>query len=100
MRPLYYDRMGQPIDRETFARSFESHADKVVKQDTIGEFFVSTVWLGIDHGPDEQGRPVIFETMVFPDERHVERYATEEDARAGHLRAVEMAKTGKFEVTP
>lgn len=93
--------MGQPIDWEhpTAKDMPPMWREAVVQQDTIGEFFVSTVWLGIDHGPDEQGRPVIFETMVFPDERHVERYATEEDARAGHLRAVEMAKTGNFEVS-
>lgn len=97
MNGLYCDRNGQPLTRDDFGRLFEDGKSRVVQQDTIGEFFVSTVWLGIEHGDDEQGRPLIFETMVFPDERFVDRYATESEALAGHLRAIEMAKKGVFE---
>jgi hypothetical protein len=48
---------------------------------------VSTVWLGIDHA--REGRPLIFETMVFPDEDNyseldVARYSTRAEALAGH----------------
>jgi hypothetical protein len=50
--------------------------------------WVSTVFLGIDHGFGE-GPPLIFETMVFASERHLDerdcqRYSTESEAVTGH----------------
>jgi hypothetical protein len=67
--------------------------------------FVSTVWLGIDHRffPDRPGAPIIFETMIFGIESledYRERYASEEDALAGHQRAVTLAKTALDMETP
>lgn len=52
---------------------------------------VSTVFIGIDHNFSGVGPPHLFETMVFQkgvafDE--IERYATREDALAGHERFV------------
>jgi hypothetical protein len=53
--------------------------------DRVGEATVSTVWLGLDHRLGE-GPPLIFETMVFggPGDDEMERYSTEDQARAGH----------------
>lgn len=55
---------------------------------------VSTVCLGSDHGQDEDGRPLLFETMVW-DTNDVEhaciRYATWAEAEIGHRAAVEEA---------
>lgn len=53
--------------------------------------WISTVWLGLDHG--QWGRPLYFETMVFPKqgdftELECERYSTEEEALAGHAAVV------------
>lgn len=62
------------------------------------KYFVSTVWLGMDHNWSGEGKPIIFETMVFAyDEdgevnfsgEYQERYATEKEALAGHAKAVE-----------
>ncbi|MDQ2750234.1 MAG: hypothetical protein M3Y44_12030 [Actinomycetota bacterium] len=53
-------------------------------QEQIGPYFVSTVWLGIDHKWSHLGPPIIFETMVFPECEVSRRYATEAQARAGH----------------
>jgi hypothetical protein len=57
---------------------------------------VSTVFLGMEHGWDEQQRPLIFETMVFKGEpgydEYCERYATYDEALAGHMRVVEDVK--------
>jgi hypothetical protein len=71
---------------------------KIVQQDTLPNGkFVSTVFLGFDHswdvGPHE---PVLFETMVFPDnesksDEYMERYTSYEDAIAGHKKALETA---------
>jgi len=53
---------------------------------------VSTVFLGINHGWD--GRVALYETMVFRSVHGEEcwRYATHEEAEAGHKAAVEMVK--------
>jgi hypothetical protein len=75
------------------------HSDPVYKrvaENYVGPLWVSTVWLGLDHGWGD-GPPVIFETMVFKtegadninwDEDICERYSTEEEALAGHERIV------------
>lgn len=66
--------------------------------DEIGDCYVSTVFLGIDHGYRKGGPPILYETMVFwngngePPEwlggRDMTwRYATYEEAEAGHQAA-------------
>jgi hypothetical protein len=54
---------------------------------------VSTVFLSLDHGWNSDV-PIVFETMIFGCERDedCERYATWEDAKAGHARIVEEVK--------
>ena len=55
--------------------------------------WVSTVYLGIDHG--FEGNPLIFETMIFGgdfEDQYCERYATLGEAIEGHQRAVKFAK--------
>ena len=59
---------------------------------------VSTVWLGIGHSFDPHANPLIFETMIFKEvegsdddgEVDVQRYATEEQALAGHEEMVQQ----------
>lgn len=67
------------------ARFMES-SERIVLQHEIGECFVSTVFLCIDHnfGGD---KPVLFETLVYggPLDDHMERYTTWSDAVAGHM---------------
>jgi hypothetical protein len=83
----FYDRQGNPITLEEWMRL---SGDKIVRQDEVGDYFVSTVWLGINHNFHPIGPPLIFETMVFPSEswRDLEccRYSTEEEALEGHER--------------
>lgn len=78
---------------------FEDGGKRVARTHVSDDVFVSTVFLGMDHGWD-RGRPdyqpVLFETMVFglPDEdEYQERYSTVEEALAGHDRAVAWAKS-------
>ena len=54
---------------------------------------VSTVFLGLDHSFGG-GKPVLWETMIFngPHDQYQERYSSVEDAKEGHLRALELAK--------
>src|SRR5688572_26545232 len=51
---------------------------------------ISTIFTGINSGCTEP--PILFETMIFGGEhdRYQERYATWEEAEAGHQRAIEL----------
>jgi hypothetical protein len=64
--------------------------DRIVAQDKIGDYWVSTIFLGIDHSfyfRKPRVAPILFETMVFigkdPDGTQV-RYATWNEAAEGH----------------
>ena len=67
-------------------------ADRHVARDTIGDKDVSTVFLGIDHDFTGEGKPVLFETMIFPDCDDAVRYHTWEEAEAGHKKIVEKLR--------
>lgn len=89
-----YDREGNPISLEEYLRLFSDASYQRVEATMVGTAFVSTVWLGVDHQYGD-GPPLIFETAVFDathpswQEEYLDRYATEDDARAGHARVVE-----------
>jgi len=56
---------------------------------------VSTVFLGLDHAFWNEGPPILFETMVFDEDDGAEddytrRYATWDDAAAGHAAIVAL----------
>lgn len=104
-RPMYYDKHGKPLKLMEWAKLLENFDYKVIKQEFTpdNKYWVSTVWLGLDHGFGN-GAPLIFETMVFenkwrwtkPDklfnmkpfkyreEQDVERYSTLIAAIHGH----------------
>jgi hypothetical protein len=90
---MWYDRHGNPIDVHEAERLLASD-ERVVAQDRLGPFFVSTVHLVLDHSPGT-GPPVLFETGVFYDETQrglgdmvdCERTATEVAALAMHDQA-------------
>lgn len=101
MRSAYYDREGRPITMERYLFLSRNLKYKQVARDfTPTGYLVSTVWLGNDHNYDEDGAPLIFETMVFypsgqggdGSDLDCLRWSTEEEARAGHARM--MAKWG------
>jgi hypothetical protein len=96
-------------DSLKWAMWFED-GNRIVQQDHIGDAFVSTVFLGLDHRYGGDGPPILWETMVFqgtrtvkfPDgkirtfkeEQYQRRYTSRKDALRGHKRAVKfvMAK--------
>jgi hypothetical protein len=94
-RPMIFDKAGQPITREEWARlKFDAESRKVSDYARIGldewdDVRVSTVWLGMDHQFGD-GPPLIFETMVFggPLDDYQWRYVTEAEAIAGHDQVV------------
>ena len=85
---LYFDKDGTPIDVITWGVLFENQDYKVVDQTELDNgVFVSTVWLGLNHGFGKKKE--IFETMVFPEkgnysEVDCKRYATLSEAKKGH----------------
>lgn len=94
----HFDRKGNPISMRDWCRLRALGREYIVVEQThVGVYFVSTVWLGLDHGM--YGVMSIFETMVFDhssddegkhfDDLDCERYATEDEALEGHARMVE-----------
>lgn len=70
-----------------WAKWFEKNKKtRIVKQDQIGDSFVSTVFLATDYNFEETGDPILFETMVFggPFDHEQERYTTSKLAKEGH----------------
>jgi hypothetical protein len=84
----HYDWQGNEISLEQWAKLFGD--ERHIGDTDVGNVRISTVWLGIDY----RFPPLIFETMIFGGDlnEYQERYATEQEARAGHERAVELVK--------
>ena len=105
---MHYDREGNPIQLGTWAMHVEDPSYKFLLDENAGRYWVSTVWLGMDHSFGD-GPPIIFETMAFvraSDEiREITglqdvyqiRYHTEAEAREGHVRVVAMALANQFD---
>lgn len=113
--PMYFSHEGIPISFREWGLLFESE-ERIIAQDYVlheqrskGGFWISTVWLGLDHGGWwSGGPPLIFESMAFlvrPARwnevvlRHggnrnlpMDRYSTEEGAKLGHNVMVEEAR--------
>ena len=105
----WYDRQGNVIDMWEASRLGADPAYKRVAEDTIGPYWISTVWLGFDHGFMSGGPPLIFETMVFmdPKDEHalgpdidMDRYPTEAAALAGHAQFVTLIRATLNEDVP
>ena len=75
----------------------EEDDDRIVKREHVGEDFISTVFLGIDHSGNNDGPPILFETKIFGGDYHglMERYTTWEEAKTGHKRIKKSLKVDK-----
>ena len=92
-----YDKQGRPISYRQYASlKHDSDEYRRIGDDTVGDTWVSTVWLGLDHGASwrEGHKPVIFETMIFggPMDLETWRYTSEAAARAGHRVIVKLVR--------
>lgn len=77
----------------------DPNAPERVGQTTVGDLWISTVFLSINHNFHKEGPPIIFETMIRNQKEdewlnYQERYCTYEQALAGHNEAVEWVKNG------
>ena len=78
-----------------WATWFEGEDRYLFKTEMDG-YFVSTVFLGINHGLDD-GAPLLYETMVFSADGFEDmgltmRYATYDEASTGHSQAVDALR--------
>jgi hypothetical protein len=75
---------------------FESDKRRVAA-DMVGAWYISTVFLGMDHSFGD-GPAVLWETMVFGPEPWgdwQDRYTARADAEAGHKRIHDLILAGK-----
>jgi len=93
-----FDRAGRPITLEEFDRLLSDPDVRRVAEDVVGPYWISTVWLGLDHRFRGDGPPLIFETMVFGDGGgdmsgiDQRRWSTEDEARRGHAEIVTLVR--------
>jgi hypothetical protein len=92
-------------------RAYQDGSRQVARDELADGHWVSTVFLGIDHGhawANSRARPILYETMVFNDcgsldeDWASDRYATREEALEGHAAALtelklHLAQTGEKE---
>ncbi len=99
-QPMYWllDEQGNPYPSNDSHAANEQLKDGEKRRVAIAErnlgkhaIEVSTVFLTIDHNhritPEERASPpILFETMLFVDDKGIltQRYATREEAQAGH----------------
>ncbi len=86
---------GTPEEVEEFLSS----PRKIVKQEDVGIYWVSTVFLCIDHrySFSREESPIVFETMITTNgdwDDFQQRYCTSQEALAGHNEIVEKLKQG------
>lgn len=85
-----------------WAKWFET-ANRTVGADFAGPYWISTVFLGLDHN-FFKGPPLLYETMIFKrinDENMVsvqlvKRYSTWTEADEGHIETLNKVKEGKL----
>lgn len=92
----YYDMEGNPVGLGTWMKLFQDTEARIIAKDRVGDYVVSTVWVGIHHGVPGNVPPLIFETMVFPvgdlEDEYTRRYPTKEVALIGHQEAIQWAR--------
>lgn len=63
-----------PAELLEWARWFEDFNNRRVRLTRIGPYYVSTVFMGLNHSWEEDGPPLVFETMVYIKNRHTVKF--------------------------
>ncbi len=101
--PMYYDRQGKEMELMEWGRKCEDLDYKILKQESVGRWWISTVWVGLNMQMFRKAPIQIFETMIFTEEKdkdlkedplafYQERYSTEAEAFEGHEQAVMICR--------
>lgn len=95
---LDHDKTARPVaDVLAWAAQFEGTERRVAFTELPGGVQVSTVFLGVEHGRDAHGAPLLFESMIFEangEGSETRRYATWAEAEAGHAELAEAYRWG------
>lgn len=85
----HFDKYGNEVTEEYWKRLIKFRAYRIVKQEWVGNKFVSTCWLTTEYFPN-----MFFETLVFDvnKEEECRRYTTLEEAEIGHDNLVKEMK--------
>jgi phosphoglycolate phosphatase-like HAD superfamily hydrolase len=96
---LFFDKDGTPLETLEWARKYEDYAYRFVGHDQVGPYRISTLWTGLPpvglfHDDGCAAPRLVFQTGVFRGTEQVDErnYANEEDALAGHVAAVTVAR--------
>lgn len=69
-------------DLHVWGTWMEQPGNRIVQQTALGSWWVSTVFLGLDHGHGMHATPILFETMIFRRDnrrlRRIQRYTPEQ----------------------
>jgi hypothetical protein len=92
----YRDKEGHSISLKDYGDLFCIKDYQIVKQETVCNCCVSTVWLGVPHY-GSFGYDYYYETMIFnqegvSDEEYMERYRTLFEAKEGHKEAIKSVQ--------
>ena len=97
-KDMYKDKEGNRLSIEQLCQLMENDEYKIVAQEFVCEFWISTVWLGVKHFND-----AFFESMIFTGvekdlkgdwkEHACFRYKTLKEASDGHTRIIELMRT-------
>jgi hypothetical protein len=81
-------------DIETWANWAATGERHVARTVVWPGFLVSTVFLTLDHNWEDDGPPLLFETMVFSDGDDIgcQRYSTFDEAERGHWEIVRRTR--------
>ena len=91
---MYYDKEGNKISNEEWGTKWVDQSYKRIGGDQVGKYWVSTVWLGLNHA-HRPGQILIFESMILDEggvDVYCQRYKTEAEAILGHQQALAWAR--------
>jgi hypothetical protein len=86
----YFGRSGESISVEDWVRLGADPHYRTVEKTVVGDYVVSTIWLGLTFDADPTRVPALFETVVIGGDipwrrdHDSHRYFSESEARHGH----------------
>jgi hypothetical protein len=100
---LFYGLNGETISEKEWSKLFGS-PDRIVAKMNLPDqgVVVSTIWIGLSFSDElaTGDRPLIYETMVFPENDYLEiecfRWATRYEAAQGHAEVVDKVVSGEI----
>lgn len=95
LNPDHTIRLAETEEDKDIAYRQHAGKAKILVQEDVGNAWVSTVFLGLDHNWGE-GPPLVFETMVFRDGNgdDCQRYSTWLQAMEGHRKVCASLTSG------